>query len=98
MIQNTGKGGLYRRGLGTPMEKLDDIVVGEVARQVLDPNRLTAMLEAYVQSAAAQADGAKAEFAKLRLEHTAATAGITRLLELVEKGPMERRTQGCASA
>jgi site-specific DNA recombinase len=68
MIQNTGKGGLYCysccssklkkgpsacRGLRTPMEKLDGIVVGEVARQVLDPNRLTAMLEAYVQSAAA---------------------------------------------
>jgi site-specific DNA recombinase len=64
MIQNTGKGGLYRysccssklkkgpsacRGLRTPMEKLDDIV-GEVARQVLYPNRLTAMLEAYVSS------------------------------------------------
>ena len=76
MIQNTGKGGLYRyyccssklkkgpsacRGLRTPMEKLDEIVVGEVARQVLDPDRLTAMLDAYVQSAAAQADGAKAQ-------------------------------------
>ena len=45
MIQNTGKGGLFRyyccssklkkgpsacRGLRTPMEKLDEIVVGEV--------------------------------------------------------------------
>jgi site-specific DNA recombinase len=30
-----------------------------------------------------------AELAKLRHEHTAATAGIARLLELVEKGPME---------
>ena len=104
MIQNTGKGGLYRyyccssklkkgpsacRGLRTPMEKLDEIVVGEVARQVLDPDRLTAMLDAYVQSAAAQADGAKAQIAKLRHDHTAAVAGIARLLELVEKGLME---------
>jgi hypothetical protein len=104
MIQNTGKGGLYRyyccsnklkkgrsacRGLRTPMEKLDQIVVGEVARQVLDPGRLTAMLDAYVQSAAAQADGAKAQLAKLRHDHTAAVAGIARLLELVEKGLME---------
>ena len=103
MIQNTGKGGLYRyyccssklkkgpsacRGLRAPME-LDEIVVGEVARHVLDPDRLTAMLDAYVQSAAAQADGAKAQLAKLRHDHTAAVAGIVRLLELVEKGLME---------
>jgi site-specific DNA recombinase len=71
------------------MEKLDEIVVGEVARQVLDPDRLTAMLAAYVQSAAAQADGAEAQLAKLRHDHTAAVAGIVRLLELVEKGLME---------
>lgn len=104
MIQNTGKGGLYRyyccssklkkgpsacRGLRTPMEKLDEIVVGEVARQVLEPDRLTAMLDGYVQSAAAQADGAKAQIAKLRHDHTARVAGIARLLELVEKGLME---------
>ena len=104
MIQNTGKGGLYRyyccssklkkgpsacRGLRTPMEKLDEIVIGEVARQVLDPDRLTAMLDGYVQSAAAQADGAKAQIAKLRHDHTARVAGIARLLELVEKGLME---------
>ena len=104
MIQNTGKGGLYCyyccssklkkgssacRGLRTPMEKLDEIVVGEVARRVLDPDRLTAMLDAYVQSAAVQADGAKAQIAKLRHDHTAAAAGIARLLELVEKGLMD---------
>jgi site-specific DNA recombinase len=104
MIQNTGKGGLYRyyccssklkkgpsacRGLRTPMKRLDEIVVGEVARQVLDPDRLRTMLEAYVQSAAAQADGAKARLAKLRHDHTGAAAWITRLLELVEKGLME---------
>ena len=104
MIQNTGKGGLYRyyccssklkkgssacRGLRTPMGKLDEIVVGEVARQVLDPDRLTAMLGAHVQSAAAQADGGKAQLAKLRHHHTATVAGIARLVELVEKGLME---------
>ena len=71
------------------MEKLDEIVVGEVARQVLDPGQLTAMLDAYLQLAATQADGAKALLAKLRHDHTAAVAGIARLLELVEKGLME---------
>jgi site-specific DNA recombinase len=47
------------------------------------------MLDAYVQSAAAQADGAKAQLAKLRHDHTTTVAGIVRLLELVEKGLME---------
>jgi DNA invertase Pin-like site-specific DNA recombinase len=104
MIQNTGKGGRYRyyccsrklkegpsgcRGLGTPMGKLDEIVVGEVARQVLDSERLSVLLDAYVKSAAAQADGAKTQLAKLRHDHTAAVAGIARLLELVERGLME---------
>jgi site-specific DNA recombinase len=104
MIQNAGKGGRYRnyccsrklkegpsgcRGLRTPMEKLDDIVVGEVARHVLAPDRLTAMLDAYVKSATAEADGAKAQLAKLRHDHTAAVAGIARLLELVEKALRE---------
>jgi site-specific DNA recombinase len=92
MIQNTGKGGLYRycccssklkkgpsacRGLRTPTEKLDEIVVGEVARQVLDPDRLAAMLNAYVQSAADREASPRP---------TAAVAGIARLLELVERG------------
>ena len=104
MIQNTGKGGLYRyyccsnklkkgptacRGQRTPMERLDEIVVGEVARHVLAPDRLTAMLDAYVTSAAAQAEGAKAKLTKLRHDQTAAAAGIARLLELVEKGLMD---------
>jgi hypothetical protein len=71
------------------MEELDEIVVGEVARQVLDPGRLTPMLGAYVQSAAAQVDGGRAQLTKLRHDHTAAVAGIARLLELVEKGLME---------
>jgi site-specific DNA recombinase len=83
------KGPSACRGVGTPMEKLDEIVVGEVARQVLDPDRLAAMLDAYVQSATVQAVGAKAQLAKLRHDHTAAVAGIARLLELVEKGLME---------
>jgi hypothetical protein len=68
MIQNTGNGGRHRyyccsnklkkgpsacRGLRTPMERLDEIVIGEVARRVLDPDRLTAMLNAYVRSTVA---------------------------------------------
>jgi hypothetical protein len=75
------KGPSACRGLRTPMEKLDEIVVGEVARQVLDPGRLITMLDAYVQSAAAQAEGAKAQLARLRHDHTAAAAVAGALAE-----------------
>ena len=57
---------------------------------MLEPDRLTAMLRAYVQSAAAQSGRRQgASSPKLRHDHTAAEAGIARLLELVEKGLME---------
>ena len=59
LIQNTGKGGAYRyyacagnlkqgattcRGIRLPMGRLDDIVIGEVAKRVLEPTRLGEML------------------------------------------------------
>ena len=71
------------------MEKLDAIVVGEVVRQVLEPDRLAAMLDAYVQSAAAQADGAKAQLASSATITLRQRPGSPELLELVEKGLME---------
>jgi site-specific DNA recombinase len=104
LIQNTGKGGQYRyyccsrklkegrmscRGLRMPMEKLDEIVVGEIAKRVLEPERLGVMLEAYVKTNAEQGEQGKEKLAKLRTVQKEAEAGITRLLELVEKGLME---------
>ena len=115
MIQNTGKGGLYRyyccssklkkgpsacRGLRTPMEKLDKIVVGEVARQVARSRTGWRQCSTPTSSRPQlQADGAKTQLTKLRHDHTAAAAGIARLLELVEKGLMEAGgCRRCASA
>jgi hypothetical protein len=70
-----GKGQSAIRGLRTPMEQqLDEIVVGEVARQVLDPVRLTAMLDTYAQSTGARCLGAL--LARLRHDHTAAVAEL----------------------
>ena len=45
--------------------------------------------DAYTQSAAGQADDAKAQIAKLRHDYTAAVVGIARLLEMAEKGLSE---------
>jgi len=104
LIQNTGKGGQYRyyccskklkegpiscEGLRMPMDKLDDIVIGEVAKRVLQPERLGEMLQAYVRSAAERGNQDKEQLTRLRNAHTDAKAGITKLLELVEKGVME---------
>ena len=104
LIQNTGRGGLYRyyccsrklkegpiacRGLRMPMGRLDEIVVGEVARRVLEPERLGELLEAYVKSAADRGGHDKERLGKLRHSHKEAEAGIARLLQLVEKGMMD---------
>ncbi len=104
LIQNTGKGGMYRyyccsrklkegptacRGFRTPMNRLDEIVVGEVAKRVLEPNRLGEMLQAYVRAGSDREDQNRERLAKLRHAHKEAEAAITRLLELVEKGLMD---------
>jgi len=70
------------------MGKLDGIVVGEVAKRVLEPERLTEMLQAYVKAASDRESADRDFLAKLRRDHKEAEAGIMRLLELVEKGLM----------
>ena len=104
LIQNTGKGGLYRyyccsrklkegvtacRGFRMPMNRLDEFVVGEVARRVLEPGRLGEMLEAYVRTGSEREDQNRQRLSKLRQDHKTAEAAIARLLDLVEKGLMD---------
>ena len=104
LIQNTGKGGQYRyyacskklkegptscRGLRMPMPKLDDIVVGEVARLVLEPKRLGDMIEGYVKAAADRGVQDKDRLARSRAGQKDAEASITRLLQLVENNVMD---------
>jgi site-specific DNA recombinase len=104
LIQNTGKGGAYRyyccsrklkegvtacRGMRMPMPRLDDIVVREVAKRVLEPHRLGEMLEAYVRAGSEREDQNRQRLSKLRQNHKETEAAIARLLELVEKGLMD---------
>jgi site-specific DNA recombinase len=71
------------------MHRLDDIVVGEVARRVLEPQRLGEMLQVYVRAGAEREDQNRERLANLRRSHSEAQAGIARLLGLVEQGLME---------
>lgn len=104
LVQNTGKGGLYRyyccsrklregatacHGLRIRMDRLDQIVVDEVTSQVLDPDQLHVLLTNYLKSAATQADENKDRLGRMRQAHKDAEAAIVRLLELVERGLME---------
>ena len=72
-----------------PMDKLDGIVIGEVTRRILEPQRLTDMLQAYVKIASDRENEDKDRLAKLRHANKEAEAGIARLLGLVETGLMD---------
>ena len=103
LIQNTGKSGRYRyyccnrrlkegplgcTGLRMPMDKLDQIVMGEVTRHILQPDRLKILLEDYLRTAIEREDRNREKLRQLRAAHKEAEAGLARLLELVEKGLM----------
>ncbi len=103
LIKNSGKSGAYTyyscsrkqkvgpkacQGVRIRMDKLDGIVVNEVTKRVLEPQRLTEMLQDYVKASSDREQGDRGLISKLRREQSEAEAGIRRLLELVEKGLM----------
>ncbi|MGB3719470.1 MAG: recombinase family protein [Hyphomicrobiaceae bacterium] len=83
------EGSLACRGARMRMDKLDNIVLGEVAGRVLNPERLKAMLDAYVRTALEREDRNRERLRQLQQDHKETEAGIARLLELVEKGLFE---------
>ena len=104
LILNTGKGGQYRyyccsrrlkegpfgcKGLRMPMDKLDNIVIGEVTKQILQPEHLVGLLGDYLRTALEREDRNRDRLRQMRQDHKEAEAGIARLLELVEKGLMD---------
>jgi len=104
LIQNTGKGGQYRyyacsrklkqghlacTGMRMPMEKLDDLVIGEVARRILHPDRLRILLDDYLRSAMDRQEHHRDQLRQVRTAHGEAEAGLARLLDLVERGLMD---------
>jgi site-specific DNA recombinase len=104
LIQNTGKSGAYRyyccskrlkegihdcKGLRMRMDALDGMVIGEVAKVLLEPQHLTELLEGYMRTSAERSEAAHAQLAKVRHAHKEAEAAIARLLGLVEQGIMD---------
>ncbi len=100
---NTGKGGAYRyyccsrklkegrlscQGLRIRMDRLDEIVIGELSAHILNPSRLRSLLDAYLQSASERADRERSQLDKLRHNHREIQARLSRLLDLVELGQM----------
>ena len=104
MILNTGKSGQYRyyacvnrlkkgelacRGQRMPMAKLDDIVIDAVAERILEPERLEELLHEYLKTAQSRDDKQRDQLKSLRSAHGDAEAGLTRLMDLVERGLMD---------
>jgi site-specific DNA recombinase len=104
LIQNTGKGGQYRyyccsgklkkgplacQGIRMRMDRLDEIVMGEILKRILDPVRLRELLDAYLRSANERAEREQGQIEKLRHSHRDVQKRLSRLLELVETGVME---------
>jgi site-specific DNA recombinase len=77
------------KGLRMPMDKLDDIVIREVTKRVLQPQHLMELLGEYLRTAMEREDRNRARLRQMRHDHKEAEAGIARLLELVEKGLMD---------
>jgi site-specific DNA recombinase len=101
LIQNTGKSGAYRyyccsrklkegatscRGLRMRMEDLDQTVIGEVSKRVLEPQRLTEMLRDYVKASARKGVAESDRLTALRRELSETEARLTRAMELIESG------------
>jgi hypothetical protein len=104
LVVNTGKGGAYRyyccsrkmregamacQGMRVRMDRLDEIVVDEIAAHILAPGRLNDLLETCTQSSNERAGQIKDRLGQMRHSHKETEAAIKRLLTLVEKGLMD---------
>lgn len=104
MTLRTGKGNRYRyytcatqahrgrivcRGQSVPMADLDTRVVDAVAERVLQPERLTRLLDSYLAASADANADRQGRFTRLKGESTEATGAKARLLKLVAKGLLD---------
>ena len=98
MMTRTGKSGAYRyyacsarvkhgpeacAGRRMPMEKLDDIVVGAVADHLTRPERLNALLQAWLDRFDTAVEERRAELKRLRARLTQLEGEAARVLKLV---------------
>jgi len=102
LIQNTGKGGLYRyyccsrklkegatacKGLRMPMERLDQIVIDEVSARVLRPDRITCLLTLVEQGVMKAEDASLRErLAGLKVRRDELAAEVSDLQKRITSG------------
>src|SRR3546814_9458239 len=72
-----------------PMDKLDGIVIGEVTKQILQPEHLVGLLGDYLRTALEREDRNRDQLRQMRPDPKESEAGIARLLELAGKGLMD---------
>lgn len=104
MTLRTGKSGRYRYytcasaahrgkavcpGRSVPMDDLDQLVIGAFAERILRPERLEALLSAYIARSAEADPGRRERLARLKKEATEAAGAKTRLMKLVASGALE---------
>ncbi|MBX6740463.1 MAG: recombinase zinc beta ribbon domain-containing protein [Acetobacteraceae bacterium] len=104
MTLRTGRSGRYRYytcasaahrgntvcpGRSVPMDDLDQLVIGAFAERVLRPERLEALLSAYIARSAEADTGRRERLARLKKEATEAAGAKTRLMKLVASGALE---------
>ena len=98
MMTSTGKSGQYRyyacsarikrgpdacTGRRVPMEQLDDLVVGAVTRHLVQPERLTALLQTWLDRSATAVAERAAELKRLRARLTQLDGESARVIKLV---------------
>ncbi|MGV6874588.1 recombinase family protein [Pseudochelatococcus sp. B33] len=101
MTIRTGKGGRYRyyacsmkarqgptacEGMAVPMEKLDDLVVNHLEKQLLQPERLETVLSAALDRREEHAERRREHIAELNKRATESELRLKRLYDAIEAG------------
>lgn len=73
-------------GLAVPMHKLDDAIIDHLETRLLDPDRLTALMEQLLDRREEWADQRRGHIAEMRKRATEAEAKLNRLYEAIENG------------
>ncbi len=73
-------------GMSVPMDKLDDAVIDHLETRLLDPERLTLLMEQLLDRRAEWSDQRRGHVAEMRKRATEAEAKLNRLYEAIENG------------
>src|SRR3546814_12420679 len=73
-------------GMAVPMEKLDDLVVNHLEKQLLQPERLETILAAALDRREEHADRRRAHIAELNKRSTESELRLKRLYDAIDAG------------